>query len=68
MKSSATLIGVEFKPPMMVENWNSILEAIRKKPKTLEDIASVVIGIDPRAKQNTIKQMGYCQTDSDPEF
>jgi hypothetical protein len=48
MKSSSNLIGIEFRPKLMLHIWENLLNLLEKRPKTLVELADIAVGADRR--------------------
>ena len=61
--------GIDFKPRTMKARWQLCVEQLKKKPETLTEIRTIVVGMAAvhQADSDDPDAMGECQTDSDPE-
>jgi hypothetical protein len=68
MKSSPSLTGTKFRPKLMLQVWEGLLNALQKNPKTLTELANIAVGPNHcMTAKETEYDLGHCQTDSDPE-
>jgi hypothetical protein len=53
----------------MKTRWQGCVEQLKKKPDTLKEIRTLVVGVEAvhQADSDNPDVMGECQTDSDPE-
>ena len=53
----------------MKARWQLCVEQLKKKPETLTEIRTIVVGAEAvhQADSDDPDAMGECQTDSDPE-
>jgi len=69
MQISTNYNGIDFKPRMMEVRWQGCIDLLKKKPETLMEIRTLIVGTETmhQTDSDDPDAMRECHTDSDPE-